>query len=357
MPDTTTAVLALIKPEVGASRDSWGSKTNLNWDTLDQFVSQAMPIGAILDFAGPNAPSGWLICDGRWLSRTTYSDLFAVIGTTWGAGDGSTTFGLPFTNGRALVGPGSMTDQAGYSYSFPFGNAQGYVLNFITQAHLPAYNLVSDFQGTHSHGGASQAAGAGTYGTDAQGNHTHTNNTAFAGGHTHTASTDFQGEHTHQYLQAQAGGGSLAAGGSAGNVAVQTATSNAGAANHQHNVTIGTIGDHQHGIQIDGNHAHNVTISAHTHAIIADGNHAHNVNLGGGGNPFEVMSPILVVTKIIYAGQQASTRAALDAAPASLAATDSTDEMAAIREELAALRALFAPAARRVPTTPLRGMN
>ena len=49
MPDTFTPALNLTKPEVGASRDSWGSKTNLNWDTLDQFVSQAMPIGSILD--------------------------------------------------------------------------------------------------------------------------------------------------------------------------------------------------------------------------------------------------------------------------------------------------------------------
>ena len=169
MPDTFTPALNLTKPEVGASRDSWGSKTNLNWDTLDQFVSQAMPIGAILDFGGPNAPSGWLIADGRWVSRVTYSDLFAVIGTTWGAGDGSTTFGLPFTNGRALVGPGSMTDQAGYSYSFPFGNAQGYVLNFITQSYLPNYTLTTNTVAAHNHGGVTAPNAADTFATDAQG--------------------------------------------------------------------------------------------------------------------------------------------------------------------------------------------
>ena len=115
--------------------------------------------------------------------------------------------------------------------------------------------------------------------------------------------------------------------------------------------------NHAHAIVPDGNHAHNVTIAAHAHFIAADGSHAHTMTLGGGGQPFDVLSPILVVTKLIYAGKQASTRAVLDAASAPLAATDSTDEMAQIREELAALRALFAPAARRVPTTPLRGMN
>ena len=66
-----------------------------------------MPIGALLDFAGPNAPSGWLIADGRQVSRVTYSALFAAIGTFWGAGDGSTTFTLPNPNGRALIGPGT----------------------------------------------------------------------------------------------------------------------------------------------------------------------------------------------------------------------------------------------------------
>lgn len=51
--------------------------------------------GFISDFGGANAPAGWLVCDGQAVSRTTYADLFAAIGTTWGAGDGSTTFNVP----------------------------------------------------------------------------------------------------------------------------------------------------------------------------------------------------------------------------------------------------------------------
>ena len=54
------------------------------------------------------APSGWLICDGAAVSRTTYADLFAVIGTTYGAGDSSTTFNLPDFQGRAPVGKSSV---------------------------------------------------------------------------------------------------------------------------------------------------------------------------------------------------------------------------------------------------------
>lgn len=54
-----------------------------------------VPTGSIMDFAATTAPTGWLVCDGSNVSRTTYTTLFAVIGITWGAGDGSTTFGLP----------------------------------------------------------------------------------------------------------------------------------------------------------------------------------------------------------------------------------------------------------------------
>lgn len=51
--------------------------------------------GFVMPFAGSTAPKGWLICDGSAVSRTTYSNLYSVIGTTYGSGDGSTTFNLP----------------------------------------------------------------------------------------------------------------------------------------------------------------------------------------------------------------------------------------------------------------------
>lgn len=67
---------------------------------------QAVPAGVVADYAGLVAPSGWLLCDGRAVSRTTYSTLYAAISTTFGVGDGSTTFNLPDTVGRATVGQG-----------------------------------------------------------------------------------------------------------------------------------------------------------------------------------------------------------------------------------------------------------
>ncbi len=54
-----------------------------------------MPSGAVLPFAGNTVPKGWLLCNGQAVSRTDYDELFGVIGTTYGTGDGSTTFNLP----------------------------------------------------------------------------------------------------------------------------------------------------------------------------------------------------------------------------------------------------------------------
>ena len=63
-----------------------------------------LPTGSVIPFAGKTAPTGWLLCQGQAVSRTTYAQLFSVIGTTFGSGDGSTTFNLPDLRGRVAVG-------------------------------------------------------------------------------------------------------------------------------------------------------------------------------------------------------------------------------------------------------------
>lgn len=62
------------------------------------------PVGSVVMHAGPSAPAGYLFCRGQTISRTTYASLFAAIGVTYGAGDGSTTFTLPNLQGRVPVG-------------------------------------------------------------------------------------------------------------------------------------------------------------------------------------------------------------------------------------------------------------
>lgn len=65
------------------------------------------PLGTILPFGGATAPIGWFLCQGQAISRITYADLFAVIGTNFGAGDGSTTFNIPDLRGEFLRGAGT----------------------------------------------------------------------------------------------------------------------------------------------------------------------------------------------------------------------------------------------------------
>lgn len=69
--------------------------------------SKAIPVASMMLYAGSSAPSGWLLCRGQAVSRTTYADLFAVIGTTYGTGDGSTTFNLPDLREAVPVGVGT----------------------------------------------------------------------------------------------------------------------------------------------------------------------------------------------------------------------------------------------------------
>ena len=67
-------------------------------------LSALIPPGTIINYAGSTVPEGYLLCNGANVSRTTYANLFAAIGTAWGSGDGSTTFTLPNFSGRFLEG-------------------------------------------------------------------------------------------------------------------------------------------------------------------------------------------------------------------------------------------------------------
>lgn len=76
---------------------------------ISRIETSKLPAGSVIAFAGSSAPTGYLDCDGSAVSRTTYADLFAAIGTTWGVGDGSTTFNLPDGRDGHLRGVGTST--------------------------------------------------------------------------------------------------------------------------------------------------------------------------------------------------------------------------------------------------------
>lgn len=113
------------------------------------------PAGTIVDYAGAAAPTGWLICDGSLVSRATYPNLFTNIGTTFGAGDGSTTFGIPDLRGKIPVGK-----HTGGTFQ-TLGATGGEENHTLSVAEIPS----------HNHGGASGTAAPNTGAESAS--HTH----------------------------------------------------------------------------------------------------------------------------------------------------------------------------------------
>ena len=124
-------------------------------------AASAFNAGMLMPYAGATAPTGWLLCFGQAISRTTYSDLYAVVGTTYGAGDGSTTFNLPDLRGRVIAGKDDMggtsadrlTDQSGGLDGDVLGDTGGSETHTLVEAELAS----------HTHSVPSGAAGASNY--------------------------------------------------------------------------------------------------------------------------------------------------------------------------------------------------
>lgn len=132
--------------------------------------------GVVFPFAGSTAPAGWLLCDGSAVSRATYATLFGVIGTTYGAGDGSTTFNLPDLRGRVVAGrddmggvaAGRITDAGNGNPGISgatLGATGGVDRHTITDAQLPTGVPVSLGSLTVYGSGSNSAVSTATYGS------------------------------------------------------------------------------------------------------------------------------------------------------------------------------------------------
>lgn len=121
-------------------------------------IQLSVPIGAILDFAGSTAPNGYLLCYGQAVSRSTYAVLFDLISTTYGSGDGSTTFNLPDLRGRQAIGLDNMggTPASRVAAATALNTASGAEEQTILQANIPLYNLTVTDPG-HKHNPLSPA--------------------------------------------------------------------------------------------------------------------------------------------------------------------------------------------------------
>lgn len=137
-----------IRGTKNALKNTFPNITGAVTKTHTQLNEGALPEGSIIPYAGSSAPSGWLLCGGQAVSRSTYSALFNVIGTTYGAGDGSTTFNLPDLRGRVIAGQDNMDSDAGRLTSGSAASVDGDTLgasggaeeHVLTQAQMPNHN-------------------------------------------------------------------------------------------------------------------------------------------------------------------------------------------------------------------------
>lgn len=113
-------------------------------------VGGMAPTGVVLPFAGASAPTGWLLCYGQTVSRTTYADLFAALGTTYGTGDGSTTFGLPDLRGRVAGGKDNMGGSAASRLTTGGAGVDGATLGAAGGAQT--HTLTTGQLPSHTHG-------------------------------------------------------------------------------------------------------------------------------------------------------------------------------------------------------------
>ncbi len=176
--DAGVAVLAAKSPAITLPSGPNGVATKTGLADLANTVAPAITgggssVGFMVMWPLNTNPSdtNWLICDGKAISRTTYATLFALVGTTWGSGDGSTTFNLPDFRGRVPLGGNNASLPNAKNASYATRNLAatgGEETHVLTTAELPVHTHALTDPG-HAHGSNSGAFVTSTAGADAAG--------------------------------------------------------------------------------------------------------------------------------------------------------------------------------------------
>jgi microcystin-dependent protein len=222
----------------------------INFENYRKLIN---PCGMIVNFSGDNAPNGWLICDGREISKTTYSDLFDVIGTKYGSASNSNNFKLPDLGERIPSGFKSGTNS--------LGNTGGNSSITLTTGQLPS--------------------------------HTHTGTIASDGSHTHTGTSDSNGLHSHTITDP---------GHTHSQTTVNDDFNNSGtsppgfSADSAGSRTWNNISNAYTGISINQDGAH-----THTFTTASNGSHSHSISISNSGNgeSIDIRNKFIVLNYII----------------------------------------------------------
>jgi microcystin-dependent protein len=230
-------------------------------------VPNVAPIGSVVMWPSASSPpTNWRFCNGTQLSQTTYSELFALIGTTYNTG-GETVgnFRVPDLGNRFVVGTGP-------SYGLNATGGAATVALQVAQLPTHTHGHTMDLDGLHNHGGTNQGgdhnhtiqlAGGHSHGgaTNGGGGHSHGGDTLNGGGHSHGMQA--AGVHSHPYL---------------GPDNQVSSGNNPSPQARRSNVTLQTnpAGSHTHGIDAAAAHIHQISAEAnHTHPITAEPQHIH----------------------------------------------------------------------------------
>jgi microcystin-dependent protein len=289
---------------VPPGQSSWFSCDGTNVDA--PVLAGATPIGGLMQFAGSVAPARWLMCFGQAISRTTYALLFGVIGTTYGAGDGSTTFNVPDLRGRTMFGLDNMGGTAAgrvTSASGTPGTTLGGVGGSeLLQSHGHGVSDPSHTHGVNDPAHAHSVSDPGHAHSISDPSHIHGVGDP---GHSHSGWTDAQGNHNHSVNAFGASGGpnAIAPGVIATGQTIYTSTDG----NHSHNVGTNAAGT---GLYL-GYAATGISIQGHVTGIGIYGAYTGVSNqyagtgisiYGAGGGATQNMPPAMMLNTLIYAG-------------------------------------------------------
>ena len=166
--------------------------TKYDFDGANLTGIEGIPTATIVPWSSASVPSGFLECDGSAVSRTTYATLFGIVGTTYGVGDGATTFNVPDLADNVPVGKSnnkSLASTGGANTVAATGNVGGSTAN----ATLSTAQLASH---SHSISGQINQPGSGADLSRATGQSRATNSAGSGGGHSHNMSATFSGDAT-----------------------------------------------------------------------------------------------------------------------------------------------------------------